>query len=86
MKSESKRQQVARDIKIIDGMPEGRRVIDYLLEYCHLLTSSMPKNCDPNMTLFNEGQRSVALEIASLLANDPARFAIRRLSEIAEDH
>lgn len=85
MNRESKRQQAARDFKIIDGMAEGRRVINYLLEYCHVLSPSMPRNCDPNMTLFNEGQRSVGIEIASLLANEPARFAIDRMKEATED-
>lgn len=81
---ESKRQQAARDIKIIDGTPEGRRLVDYLLEFCHVLSPSMPRTCDPNITLFNEGQRSVGIEIASLLANEPARFAIERMKETGE--
>jgi hypothetical protein len=85
MARETKRQQAARDFKIVDGTAEGRRVINYLLEYCHVLSPSMPATCDPNVTLFNEGQRSVGIEIASLLANEPARFAIDRLKETAED-
>lgn len=81
----SDREQIARDIRIVDGTAEGRRVINYLLDYCHVLAGSMPPTCDPNQTLFNEGQRSVGNEIASLLSNEPHRFrrdAMQRLHDM----
>lgn len=68
------KEQISRDIRIVDGTPEGRRVLDYLLKYCHVLEGSMPQDCNPNLTLFNEGQRSVGNEIAALLFNEPHRF------------
>lgn len=83
-----KREQIARDIRIVDGTPEGQRVINYLLDFCHVLAGSMPADCDPHKTLFNEGQRSVGNEIASLLSNEPHRFrreAMQRLHDIEGD-
>lgn len=83
-----KREQIARDIHIVDGTPEGQRVINYLLDFCHVLVGSMPDDCDPHKTLFNEGQRSVGNEIASLLSNEPHRFrreAMQRLHDIEGD-
>lgn len=82
------REQIARDFRFVDGSPEGKRVINYLLDFCHVLSSSMPPTCDPNMTLFNEGQRSVGNEIASLLSNEPHRFrreAMQRLQTMDYD-
>lgn len=77
------REQIARDIRIINGSPEGERVIGYLLEFCHVFTNSMAIDCNPNRTLFNEGQRSVGNEIVALLVNKPDRFKVETLRRIA---
>jgi len=73
------REQAARDFKVVDGTEAGRRVVDYLLSYCHVMEPSMMQRNGMDVTQFNEGQRSVGCEIAALLANDPARFVIDRL-------
>ena len=68
------REEVAKAIRIVDGTPQGQMVIDYILDFCHVLVASMPPDCDPHMTLFNEGQRSVGNEIIALLSNEPHKF------------
>lgn len=78
-----KRDQIARDFRIVNGSPEGERVIGYLLEFCHVFTNSMAIDCNPNRTLFNEGQRSVGNEIVALLVNKPDRFKAETLRSIA---
>lgn len=81
------REQIARDIRVVNGTPEGERLLGYLLDFCHVFKSSMPPDCNPNMTLFNEGQRSVGNEIVALLVNEPHRFkaeTLRRVSAQAE--
>ena len=81
------REQIAKDIRFVDSTPEGQRVIDYLLSFCHVLeTSYLPKH-GPEVTFFNEGQRSVGNEIASLLSNEPHRFkreVMERLKALEE--
>ena len=77
------REQIARDIRIVNGTPEGERLIGYLLEFCHVFTTSMAIDCNPNRTLFNEGQRSVGNEIVALLVNGPERFKAETLRRVA---
>jgi len=77
------REQIARDIRIVNGSAEGERVIGYLLDFCHVFANSMDADCNPNMTLFNEGQRSVGNEIVALLVNEPDRFKAQTLRKIA---
>lgn len=77
------REQIARDIRIVNGSAEGSRVIGYLLSFCHVFENSMPRDCNPNMTLFNEGQRSVGNEIVALLVNEPERFKAETLRRVA---
>lgn len=74
---------IAYDLKVIEQTEAGQRVIEYLLDYCHVFSTSMPPDCNPNMTLFNEGQRSVGNEIVSLLVNSPERFKAESLRKIA---
>lgn len=76
------RDQIARDFRFINGTPEGERVIGYLLNFCHVFQSSMAIDCNPNRTLFNEGQRSVGNEIVALLVNEPERFKVDNLRKI----
>jgi hypothetical protein len=78
------KEQIARDIRIVNGTEEGERVIGYLLDFCHVFRTSMPQDCNPNMTLFNEGQRSVGNEIVALLVNEPKRYQVETLRNIAE--
>lgn len=78
-----KRDQIARDIRIVNGSEEGERLIGYLLDFCHVFSSSMAIDCNPNRTLFNEGQRSVGNEIVALLVNAPDRFKADTLRTIA---
>lgn len=77
------REQIARDARIVNGTPEGERLIGYLLNFCHVFQNSMAIDCNPNRTLFNEGQRSVGNEIVALLVNDPDRFKADTLRRIA---
>lgn len=77
------KKQVAIALRAVNGSPEGELVIGYLLNFCHVYASSMPQSCDPNMTLFNEGQRSVGLELISLLVNEPDRFTAKTARSIA---
>lgn len=76
------KEQISRDIRIVNGSPEGERLIGYLLDFCHVFQTSMPQDCNPNMTLFNEGQRSVGNEIVALLVNEPDRFKVETLRNV----
>lgn len=76
------REQIARDIRIVNGTEEGERVIGYLLKFCHVFRDSMAIDCNPNRTLFNEGQRSVGNEIVALLVNEPDRFKAETLRSL----
>lgn len=81
------REQIARDLRIVNGTEEGERVIGYFLKFCHIFQASMAIDCNPDRTLFNEGQRSVGNEIVALLVNEPDRFkaeTLRRLTVQAE--
>jgi hypothetical protein len=81
------RVQAARDARIVMGTEEGERLIGYLLDYCHIFKSSMGEDCNPNRTLFNEGQRSVGNELVALIVNDADRFkahSLRRITSQAE--
>lgn len=80
------RDQIARDIRIINGTPEGERVIGYLLAFCHVFTDSVADKVahfDTNRTFFNEGQRSVGNEIVALLVNEPERFKAQTLRDVS---
>jgi hypothetical protein len=77
------REQIARDIRIVNGSAEGERVVGYLLSFCHVFSGSMAADCNPNMTLFNEGQRSVGNEIVALLVNEPDRLKVDTLRKVA---
>lgn len=77
------REQAARDIRIVSGSPEGERLIGYLLEFCHVFRDSMGVDCNPNRTLFNEGQRSVGNELVALMVNEPERFKVESIRRIA---
>jgi hypothetical protein len=82
-----KREDVAKAIRFIEGMPEGQLVIGYLLNFCHVFRDSMTEQCNSNQTLFNEGQRSVGNEIIALLVNEPDRFkaeTLRRVTALSE--
>ncbi|MCB1477075.1 MAG: hypothetical protein H6883_08070 [Rhodobiaceae bacterium] len=78
-----KREEIARAIREVDATAAGAKLLSYLLDFCHIFRNSMPKDCNPNLTLFNEGQRSVGNEIIALLVNEPARFKAETLREIA---
>lgn len=78
-----KREEVAKAIRFIEGMPEGQLLIGYLLNFCHVFQNSMTEHCDANQTLFNEGQRSVGNEIVALLVNEPDRFKAQTLRRVA---
>lgn len=81
------RMQAARDARIVMGTEEGERLIGYLLDYCHVFKVSMGEDCNPNRTLFNEGQRSVGNEIVALIVNDADRFkaqTLRKVTSLAE--
>lgn len=78
-----KRDEIARAIRDVNATPAGGKLISYLLDFCHVFRNSMPKDCNPNMMLFNEGQRSVGNEIVALLVNEPARFRAETLRDIA---
>ncbi|MDW9762156.1 hypothetical protein GOB02_21705 [Sinorhizobium meliloti] len=81
------RMQAANDARIVMGTEEGERLIGYLLDFCHVFKASMGADCDPNRTLFNEGQRSVGNEIVALIVNDADRFkpqTLRKVTSLAE--
>lgn len=65
------------------GTEEGERLLGYLLDYCHVFQNSMDLECNPNRTLFNEGQRSVGNELVALLVNEPDRFKVQTLRRVA---
>lgn len=81
------REQIARDIRIVNGTEEGERVIGYLLRFCHVHRDSVVDDVQPhfdtNRTFFNEGQRSVGNELVALLVNEPERFKVDVLRSIA---
>ena len=76
------RQQISKDVRFVNSTSEGERLIQYLLDFCHVFSTSMPQDCNPNMTLYNEGQRSVGNEIVALLVNPPDRFKAETLRNI----
>lgn len=82
------REQACRDMHAVMGTQEGERLLGYLLSFCHVFEASMDIQCNPNRTLFNEGQRSVGNEIVALLVNKADRFkpnTLRRVASLAED-
>lgn len=81
MKSAHDKHQVAIAARIINGTPEGQIFLGYLLEFCHVYQNSFMT--DPHMTAFNEGQRSVGIELISLLVNEPDRFKVDTARKIA---
>ncbi|MDS1138585.1 Bbp19 family protein [Nitratireductor indicus] len=79
------REQISRDLKIVEGTDEGRRVIGYLLQFTHIHQSSYFPKHGTDMLLFNEGQRSVGNEIVALLYNEPQSFrAVQKAADLAE--
>lgn len=68
------KEQVSLAIKRIDGTPDGALIIDYILNFCHVLEGSFVPNEGADVFMFNEGQRSVGNEIVSLLGNDSYVF------------
>ena len=64
--------QLSRDAKFVNGTPEGERLLEYLFTFCHVYQNSFDP--DPYKAAFNEGQRSVALELISLIVNKPSAF------------
>lgn len=75
--------QIARDIRAVNGTPEGQRVIGYLLDFCHVHRDSFIPGAGTDVLLFNEGQRSVGNEIVSLLYNGPERFKVDTVRKVA---
>lgn len=79
------KKQVAIAVRVLNGMPEGELLLGYLFEFCHVYSNSFSP--DSNVTAFNEGQRSVGIELISLLVNEPDRFkaeTARKVSAQAE--
>lgn len=77
----NEKEQLARDARIISGTPEGERLFGFIFKFGHVYTNSF--NPDPHVAAFNEGQRSVALELISLLYNEPDRFKVDTARKIA---
>ncbi len=76
------KEQIARDMKIVEGTDEGRRVIGYLLSFTHIHRDSYHPKYGTEALLFNEGQRSVGNEIVSLLYNEPQSFrAVKKAAD-----
>lgn len=76
------REQIAKDIRFVNSTAEGERLLGYLMDFCHVFKTSMPVDCNPNMTLYNEGQRSVGNEIVALLVNEPERFKAETIRKV----
>ena len=77
------REQVARDIRIVNGTEEGARVIGYLLNFCHVHRDSFIPGAGTDVLLLNEGQRTVGNEIVALLYNGPERFKVDTVRKVA---
>lgn len=75
------KKQVAIALRAINGSPDGELLIGYLLDFCHVYANSFSP--DSNVTAFNEGQRSVGIELISLLVNEPDRFKATTARRIA---
>lgn len=75
--------QLARDARIVNGSPEGERLIGYLFDFCHFHRNTHVAG-SADVTAFNEGQRSVALEVFSLLYNEPDRYKVATHRKIAD--
>jgi hypothetical protein len=78
------REQIARDIRIVNGSPEGQRFIAYLLSFTHVHRDSLIPGKGTDVLLFNEGQRSVGNEIIALLYNEPERFTVTTVTKVAD--
>lgn len=66
------RQQAMDDLNAVLGTPAGERVIWSILDACGVFRTSMTGN---SQTFFNEGRRSVGLEIfAAINEADAAAF------------
>lgn len=73
-KAFEERAKIAQDFRIVNGTPEGARVFGYLFAFSGVFSNSPPPDCNPNVTLVNEGRRSVGNEIVSLIVNEPQHF------------
>jgi hypothetical protein len=82
-KWEERRRQAAIDAKIVAGTEEGERLFGYILDFCHVFRDSMPPDGNMNITLFNEGQRSVGNEIVALTVNPEHRFKTQVMRQVA---
>lgn len=77
------KEQIARDVRFVNGTPEGERVIGYLLDFCHVYHTTMHPDGDSHKTAFNEGQRSVGLELIALLVREPDQFKAETARRLA---
>jgi len=68
MTGEEKAEQLQRDYKAVFGTEAGKRVLEDLKRWCHVLWPSFTG--DPYETVFNEGKRAVYLHIQSMLELD----------------
>jgi hypothetical protein len=54
------------------GSEQGRRVLFEILSWGHVFQSSAGlAQCDPNKTLFHEGERNIALMLQTVLRYEP---------------
>ncbi len=77
LKEEEKEALETRDLLTVLGTPEGRRVLWGILERCGVYKTSFTGNSE---TFFNEGKRSIGLELISKIgtASDDALFTMMK--------
>lgn len=75
------RQQAMDDLNAVLGTPAGERVIWTILEACGVFRTSMTGN---SQTFFNEGRRSVGLEIFAAI-NEADATAFGRMAANARE-
>jgi hypothetical protein len=64
-REKARRERQESDVRWFLSKPEGRRIIWWVLSICGCFKTSFTG--DPNTTIFQEGRRSVGLEILNLI-------------------
>ena len=76
---EEERVKELKDIELLMDDARGRRVLNRLLEHCHVFHSTMAVG-DPHATAFNEGKRNAALPfLADIMEAAPKKFMVMML-------
>ncbi len=58
--------------RVLNGSPEGKRVLAEILSWGHMLKPSIMGNpVDPYLLAFRDGERNIALRVMATVNNEP---------------